>query len=484
VPHVAILRKRLRDSGRGRLLASLATVAFLAAAVLAARLLMAGKSSSVTISGGNVEGLPILKAMSLDGEVPGGGLLAKAVVTKGSVDMLERVDRGELDFALVQGGFDIDRFRNVRQVAGLNVIPLALLVKEEYHGAVVDDFGALRRRSINLGSGRRTGTYWLSRELLEFAGLAPGDYHATNLDLAGLLGESDREKLPDAVFLVSLPTGRLLRHLLIDQRFRLVPLPFGEAFRANALEHPGVTPAEGILVRKEHIPDARIPEFSCGVSPAIPPRTVVTVGSRVLLITHRHTRPATVVRVLETMFNSRWANAVQPPIDKGILRLPPEAPLHPGTVEFRDRDQPLITGESLSFVSSSLQILVPTLGGLLFLREWLKKRNSVGREQGIDQFLAMVSEIERCGYELGRGGDVDDETLRRLHHELSDIKGRALQYVTGREVGADALATILFGHVDDVRSLLSDLHERAGRPGGSLDARLVHVRDGGKNPSP
>jgi TRAP-type uncharacterized transport system substrate-binding protein len=403
--------------------------------------------------------------MSLEGEVPGGDLRATGVVTEGSLEMLERVDRGELDFAFVQGGFNIDRYRNVRQVMGLTVIPLLLLVKEEFHEAVVASLGALRGKAVNLGSGKRTGTYWLSRELLEFGGLTSGDYRATSLTVTQLLGEVHREKLPDAVFLVTKPPSLLVRHLARDHRYRLVPLPYGEAFRAYALAERAETPPEGIVVRKEHIPDAVIPAFSYGVTPAMPPQDIATLGSRLLLVTNRRARPATVIRVLETLLESRWSKAMQPPIDKSLLQLAPEVALHPGAVDFRDRGEPLITGERVGFLSNALQILIPFGGGLLFLRGWLKNRKSAGRERSFDQFLALVSAVERQGSALARGGSFDDETLHRLHRDLSVIKESAFHYVEGHETSAESFAAILLAHIADVRASLAEMHGRAGRAG-------------------
>ena len=199
------LRKRFPRSSRARLFAVLAAGAFLVAVALIIRLWISVRPSSITISAGNALGIPALKWMSLDGEVPGGDLRVKTMATEGSLEMLERVDRGELDFALVQGGFNIDRFENVRQVMGLTVVPLLHKVKEELHAPVVAELGALRGKSVNLGSGNRTGTYWLSRELLEFAELNHGDYRATSLTVTQLRDEADREKLPDAVFVVTRP---------------------------------------------------------------------------------------------------------------------------------------------------------------------------------------------------------------------------------------------------------------------------------------
>ena len=110
LPRAIKLPKRLRKRTRTRLFAVLAAGAFVVAMALFVRLLILAQPSSITISAGNAVGLTGLKWMSLDGEVPGGGLCATAVVSEGSLHMLEEVDRGVLDFAFIQGGFDIDRF--------------------------------------------------------------------------------------------------------------------------------------------------------------------------------------------------------------------------------------------------------------------------------------------------------------------------------------------------------------------------------------
>jgi TRAP-type uncharacterized transport system substrate-binding protein len=457
--------RRVSPRVRARLFAASAALAFVLALGVAVRQWVEANPVSVRVSAGHAGSEKVLEWMSLSGDVPGGGLRAIPVVTEGSLEMLERVDRGALDFAFVQGGFDIDRFRNVRQVVGLEVIPLVLLVKRELHEAVAADLGALRGKSVNLGSGTRTGTYWLSRELLAFAGLGPQDYRPTSLTVDRLRRESDASRLPDAVFLVTEPPSPLAVHFTGPLGYRIVPLPYGPAFRAYARAGDAAPADAPMRVRKEHIPDALIPAYAYGVSPPVPPRDVPTIGSRLLLVTHRRTRPATVIRVLEALFDSRWARSAEPPLDKRALRLPPEVALHPGATEFRDRDAPLITGELVSFLSNTLQIVIPLGGGLLFVRGWLKNRRSAGRERSFDQFLALVSSVERQGSALERDGALDGDALHRLNRELSGIKDSAFHYVAGQETSAGAFAVVLLAHIADVRAALAELHRRAGAGG-------------------
>ena len=186
------------------------------------------------------------------------------------------------------------------------------------------------------------------------------------------------------------------------------------------------------------------------------------------------------IRVLETLFDSRWAKAMQPPIDKTLLQLPPEVALHPGAAEFRARDESLITGERVGFLSNALQILIPFGGGLLFLRGWLKNRKSTGRERSFDQFLTLVSAVERHGSALLRDGRFDDETLHRLQRELSVIKESAFHHVEGYETTPAAFEAILLAHIADARASLAEMHGRAGCPGEPINGNSGTATGGGE----
>ena len=215
----------------------------------------------------------------------------------------------------------MDHYRNIRQVAVFSVYAVHLLIKQEYHAAVMEDLRNLRGRTINLGSGKGTVTYWLSQEILAFAGLGPADYRPLAMTSDELRSEKERERLPDAIFIATMPPSQLVHHLVVRFGYRLVPLSFGDAFRLTALQTlTSHTPHEGITVQKEHIIDATIPAYAYQVSPPVPPQAITTVGCRVLLITNHRTDRAKVVKLLDLMIASRFAEAMQPAIDAGIVR--------------------------------------------------------------------------------------------------------------------------------------------------------------------
>ena len=374
----------------------------------------------------------------------------------GSLDMLSQVNSGRLDFAIVHGGVDMDHYRNVRQIGVLSVAPVHLLIKKEYHAAVLDDLRNLRGRTISLGSGTHTVMYWLAQEILAFVEVKPEEYQALVVPLEELASENDRTRLPDVVFISTMPPSELVRRLVAGFGYRLVPLPFGDAFQLTALHldrRPAIT--EGI--RKENIVDATIPAYAYEASPAVPPQTMPTLGLRVLLITNSRTDRAMVARLLDLMIASRFAEALHPTLDATMVRQHAEVPWHPGALDYRNRDDPLITGERIGVLSNALQILLPAGGTVLLAWGWLRNRIRLRRELGFDRFIALVSGVERRALALEQSGAHDRQAIRRLHNELCTIKDAALERIAVGEASASTLVMSLFSHISDVRDFLAHL---------------------------
>src|SRR5205085_2060156 len=147
--------------------------------------------------------------------------------------------------------------------------------------------------------------------LLVFAGLSLGT-ETTAGDMVliepnpDLLSEHRRERLPDALFMISGMPSPTIHHLVAEHRFQLVALPFGRAFNLGALspdasvdvmnalpiESPKSTAGAGLL--KERIIETTIPACTYRVDPAVPDVDLPTLGVRVLIITHRATDPEAV----------------------------------------------------------------------------------------------------------------------------------------------------------------------------------------------
>ena len=177
----------------------------------------------------------------------------------GSEEALQAVESGRVDAALMQGGLDMVDHPGLRQVAGLHVEPLHLLVKEEIHRAVARNLAGLRGKVVNLGE-RGSGTYLLAKEVMAFSGLrAELDYTESTQSYAELERETEAARLPDAVFSVSTLPSPIARHLVTEHHYHLMPLPFCEAFALGGLDQDHARPPP----RRDVNPDRSAARLRC-----------------------------------------------------------------------------------------------------------------------------------------------------------------------------------------------------------------------------
>ncbi len=273
---------------RGRILGWSILAAIVLFALAIVRTVYLSRPVHVRMVSGKTEAAAHRFLLSIAQDSAGNQLDIEPMIATGTIDMLNSVDSGTVDFAIIHGGANMDQYRNVRQVGVLSVGAVHLLVKNEYHAAVADDLRNLRGKTINLAMSKHTVMYSLSQDILSFFRLAPNDYRPLVMSFEELSNETRRERFPDAVFISTMPPSELVRRLVVQFDFRLVPLPFGDAFRLTALDHAlrsGLT--DGI--RREHIVDAAIPAYAYEASPAVPPQTIATLGLRVLVITNART---------------------------------------------------------------------------------------------------------------------------------------------------------------------------------------------------
>jgi hypothetical protein len=308
-----------------------------------------------------------------------------------------------------------------------------------------------------------SGTHALAGAVLGFVGLAPGPggYTPSTLSYADLMGESDRARLPDAVFAVSLPPAPVVKRLAERHRFRLVPLPFASAF---ALEEPpgGGPPAPRGVVRNE-VNEALIPAFTYGVDPPVPPEPARTLGTRLLLVAHKDVSPEAIGRVLDTAFTTRFARLALPPLDAKVLDLPSSLPPHDGTRAYLDRNKPLIAEDVIDLLEKELSIGGVVVGGVFFLWRWFLRRVRRRHDLGFGHYLRRVLDVERRAQALESSAEIDLAELLRLQDDLGRLRCEALERFAEGELGGEELMSGFLAHAGDARSYLTRL--------------ILHVRD-------
>ena len=386
----------------------------------------------------------------------------------GSEAALDLVNAGKLDVALVQGGLRIHDRVNVRQVATLNLEPLHLLVKKESFEAVSANLAALDGKTVNLGS-VGSGTHSLAQDVLTFAGMharQPGGstgYVATALGQTQLHGEKDRSKLPDAVFVVSTLPSDLSRFLVNERDYRLVPLPFGEAFSLDGLavcEAGQLASSQASRVCKGQVRAVVIPAFTYRVEPPVPATALPVLGTRLLLVAHKDVNAQAAMHLVDAVYATEFATASRPALDVKLLDMPPEFPWHRGTRTYLERNTPIVSGMVMDSAHKGFAILAAAASGLFVLWQWLKQRSHFMRAHGFNKYINQVACIEETATRVDREEIGGVAIFRELRDELAAIKSEALARFTEGELIGNELMQGFLVQVHDVRDYIQSVMQR------------------------
>jgi TRAP-type uncharacterized transport system substrate-binding protein len=448
----------MRDGG-------LAALGLLAIALVAIYVLRPERQPPfvLTLTAGSREGTRALLAEAMVEQAKARGIILRLVETHGSEEALDRLDTGGCDLAFLQGGLKPHGRDDVRQVAALHVEPLHLLVKPELEQAVAASLLKLKGRRINLGEAG-SGTHCLASAGLAFAGLDPDGYVAEGRSYAELMAEVDSAKLPDAIFSVSTLPSRVARHLVARHGYRLVGLPFAEAFALSTLgESASIARGDPAAeVRREHTYDAIVPAFTYGVEPSVPPESMHTLGTRLLLVARKNVPAEAIGRLLDVIFASRFSQLVYPPLLPELLSLPPELEPHAGTTAYLRRNQPLFTGDFVDMAEKWFSMVGVTAGGAVCLWQWLRRRARLRQDRGFEAYIVKVADIERRAANQELSAELNLPVLLDLRRELVLLKQEALGKFAAGELEGEALMSGFLTHVSDTSLYLTRLilHQR------------------------
>ena len=443
----------------------------------------AGTEYQLSISAGSEKGLRNSIAKTIDQFSRSVGVNLELVPTGGSQEALAQVNRGQLDFALVQGGLVETKFPNVRQVAVLHVEPLHLLVKphdETPDHLTLKDVASWmakkNRLTVNVST-RGSGTNAVATELLRFFRIKSDvNIELTNLSYAELVDSARSiSQMPDAVFTVSSLPSPVAAHLVAQHDYRPVELPVANAFRIDW----SVESEQGDrqLIQRRHLTDTTIPAFTYRVDPPVPSRDIRTLGARLQLVTNENVPAEAVEKMAEVIYSSSYSSVTDPPLNIELLQTSAEFELHDGAASYLERKTPIITERVVEITEQLLAILGTVCGGLLFVWQAVSYTRRRHRDRQFLMYIGRVGEIENRAmkYELSEEMTVED--LVQLQSELNVIKSEMIkQFQNGDIDGADTLSTFLM-QVNDVNENLNRtiLHER--RPREELNRRQDAVNE-------
>jgi TRAP-type uncharacterized transport system substrate-binding protein len=418
---------------------------------------------------GNELGMRHQMARWLQKEAAERNLQLELTPCSGSEEALDWVNTRRVDVALVQGALSSADRDNVRQVATLHVEPLHLLVKKELLPDVSASLTALRGKTVELEE-VESGTHSLATAVLAFAGLRPRDqdpagYVPTAVGRERLLAETDIGRMPDAVFLISSLPSSTTTLLVHRHGYRLVPLPFAEAFALESLARPADSPdagARGTIVNGR-IQAATIPAFTYGLDPPVPAKLLPTLGTRLILVAHKDVPPRVAYRLVETTYAAEFGKIIRPSLDAKLLDLPPEFPWHDGSVLYQQRNAPVLSGEVMDSTRQALAIFAAAASGLFVLYQWAKMSGQRARISGLGRYLTAATRIEERVVAAEQARPLVAADLVALRDELNRLKAEALDELSQDELAGRELLTGFLVQVNDLRSHLTGLIVRHDR---------------------
>ena len=217
-----------------------------------------------------------------------------------ALEAIQKVNKHELDAAIIPAGLSVDQSavpapqgsaaqdstKKVCQVTMLDCETLHLFVKPEIYA---QGLAGLRGHSIFMGQ-PGAAVRCVAEEVLHFIGLTGGkDFVVDSRAYEGMMKSPDA--MPDAIFSLSPLPSPLGEKLVRQFGYQLLELPMGES----------------LSLRKPSFEDILIPADTYGASPAVPQKTIHSIGVRGVLIAYRGVPSIAIQRLLEVYYESDFA---------------------------------------------------------------------------------------------------------------------------------------------------------------------------------
>jgi TRAP-type uncharacterized transport system substrate-binding protein len=403
----------------------------------------------------------------------------------GTLEALEEIESpSEVKLALVVGGVTTHDYPHVRTVTTLTKEHLHLLVKPEFAESGI---AGLRGKRIFLGP-PTAASYHIARDVLDFVGLRPtaedknGGYSIDSTPREHALRELARiqalaeparaeavARLPDAaVFLSPLPSP-FAKRLVTDFGYRLVSLPFAEAYELDRLNPPT---AESVRIDRSMLTPGVIPAYTYGSNPAEPAKECPTICAPLILVAEDDANPEAICSLLETLYDSPLTSAIRPPaLNEQVHAFP----RHPGTERYLHRNDPLLTPE--------VAYRFGTLGGgigafvsaMIALYGFLRLRNL----RRFEFYYREIEQIEMSARGLQDEPDAptDVPSLRaHLKGQLSALKCKVLNDFADGGLTGEGLMAGIIALINDTRESLAGMEAaRNGVPPSPAQDLVEHT---------
>ena len=390
----------------------------------------------------------------------------KLVGTDSPEDALRKVAHGELDAAFVYNAVDMKLDAHVCTVAGLPLEPLHVVVRKDL--VARDPFikSLLAGRRVNLGP-ESSAEFLLARELLAFLKLKPidaagkGDYMPMSLPPADLfklaravqgVPVADRPGLlaglPDAILLTAGQPSAVVQALLDTDAFALVPFPFAQPF---CMDTTTTEKTDDVHINRLYLEPTEIAAGSYVNPDASPSRACTTLGMRMVLVANKNASRPAIAKLTAVVMNSVTARVLKTVDPRTVPSL--HEP-HPGTVDYLDRDKPLVVQKVMNQITQSLSIFGAFSAGFLTLYGLWRARRMKAPQNYFTEIRKIALMARGEGEDPKLPTDSADR-LRVLDERLMLLKLELISDFCQGRFKSELMLLNLFTSIADARRELS-----------------------------
>ena len=314
------------------------------------------------------------------GEKPSIALSFKEVESEGRVENLQRLGRGEVDFALVQQGEALSK--DVRVVAEVYREIVHIVVRKD---AGVNSFSDLKGKRLSIGLAG-SGTQIVSHQLLEHYRLSEGVMTLHELSPQESVDGVLKGEL-DGFILATALRAPVIEKAMASGLVRHVSMGAADDLASSA---------HGISSRYRHLQPTVIAKhaFGCGEkSDEVLPKKAITVLSiPSFLVCHEQVHESAVHAVTKAIYDNRYAFDKE--LAMGSLREPKDLeafvyPLHEGADKYYRRKDPGFLIVHAEVIAMLLSVMIALVGIVSAVRRWVALR----QKNRIDVYYAAVNSI-------------------------------------------------------------------------------------------
>jgi hypothetical protein len=320
----------------------------------------------------------------------------------------------------------------------------------------------------------------VARDVMDFAGLFPANENKSGessidsrtpqealREMARIdaLAEPARgeaiARLPDAVMFLAPVPSPLAKRLVQGFGYRLVSLPFAEAYGLDRLNPPS---ADGVRIDRSMLSAGVIPAYTYGSNPAEPAKECPTICAPLILIAEDDANAEAVSLLLQTIYESPLASAIRPlPLSEQVTAFP----RHAGAERYLHRNDPLLTPEMAYKFGTMAGGMGAFISAAIAVYGFLRLR-SLNRFESYYHEIEQIEMIAR-GLKDDPAAPIDLPSLRSyLEGRLTTLKCKVLADFSASGLKGEGLMAGIIALINDTRETL---------------AAMVTLRNGA-NPSP